>query len=102
METLRDGWAPLRWCMFVEPAHGYTGRDFEFEVVLANEEVLMPGMYPVQVKVCGPEGAVWEKKIDLHIPKPGEGEDGLLAISVLRESITLDVQPGVYELYTTT
>ena len=98
METLRDGWAPLRWCMFVEPAHGYTGRDFEFEVVLANEDVLMPGMYPVQVKVCGPEGAVWEKEIDLHIPKPGEGEDGLLAISLLRESITLDVQPGVYEL----
>ena len=25
-ETLSDGWAPLRWCLFVDPSHGYRGR----------------------------------------------------------------------------
>jgi len=27
-DVLRDGWAPLRWCLFVRPGHSYAGRDY--------------------------------------------------------------------------
>jgi len=98
METLANGWAALRWCTFVEPMHGYTGRNIEIEVVLANEDTLKPGMYPVHVKVFGCGETVWEKKIDICVPQPEDGKDTPLTIEVLRETIALDVEPGAYEL----
>ena len=97
METFIEGWAPLKWCMFVEPIHGYAGRDFEFEVVLANEDVLKPGKYPVHVKVFGSSGTVWERKLDICIPEVAASEDGPLTKNVFQESIKMDVPPGIYE-----
>src|SRR5205823_4900868 len=29
MDALADGWAPLRWCLFVKPLHGYAGQPFK-------------------------------------------------------------------------
>ncbi len=55
-DTLQDGWAPVRWCLFVEPMHGYSGRPLRIEAVLANEDVLPPGEYPVAIRVMGPDG----------------------------------------------
>jgi len=97
METLREGWAPLRWCLFVEPGHGYAGRNFDFEAVLANEDVLKPGTYPAHLKIYGSAGTVWEKKIDFSVPKPARGSEIPLTVNVLRESVKLDIPPGVYE-----
>lgn len=97
LETLRDGWAPLRWCLFVEPGHVYAGREFELEAVLANEGTLKPGTYPAHFKVIGPTGVVWEKRIDVRAPEPPAGADAPLTINVLRERVRLDVPPGVYE-----
>ncbi len=62
METLQDGWAPLRWCLFAEPMHVYAGRPIRLEAVLANEDVLRHGEYPVSFRVMGPSGVVWEQK----------------------------------------
>src|SRR5262249_12548301 len=31
MDTMQDGWWPLRWCLFVEPTHGYVARRFKVE-----------------------------------------------------------------------
>ena len=53
METLQDGWAPLRWCLFAEPMHVYAGRPIRLEAVLANEDVLRHGEYPVQFSCHG-------------------------------------------------
>jgi len=97
LETLREGWAPLRWCLFVEPLHVYAGRPFEVEAVLANEDILKPGTYPARLKISGPAGTVWEKKIDFSIPRPARNCDGPLAVKVLRQSVKLDLPPGVYE-----
>jgi hypothetical protein len=97
LETLREGWAPLRWCLFVEPGHVYAGRPFEIEAVLANEDVLKPGTYPAHLKIFGSAGTVWEKKIDFSVPQPAQDDDAPLTVNVLRESVKLNLRPGTYE-----
>lgn len=97
MDTLREGWAPLRWCLFVEPGHAYAGRPFEIEAVLANEDVLKPGAYQAHLKIFGKSGTVWEKKIDFSVPAPAKRGDCPLAVNVLRERIDLNLPAGVYE-----
>lgn len=97
METLREGWAPLRWCLFVEPGNVYTGRPFEVEAVLATEDVLEPGTYPAHLKIFGSAGTVWEKKVEFSVPEPVKGADAPLTVNVLHESVNLDLPPGVYE-----
>ena len=101
-DAISDGWAPLRWCLFVEPMHAYAGRPFKVEAVLANEDVLQPGEYPVHLRIFGPEGPVWERRVTVTIPRPsgngsGSGKLGALAIPVLAEEITLNTPPGKYQ-----
>jgi hypothetical protein len=97
LETLREGWAPLRWCLFVEPGHVYAGRPFDVEAVLATEDVLMPGIYPAHLKIFGSAGTVWEKNVDFSVPQPAQGSDAPLSVNVLRERVKLDLPPGIYE-----
>ena len=101
METVQDGWAPLRWCLFASPMHAYLGRPVKLEVVLANEDVLPPGTYPVWLRVIGPDGVAWEKKLDLIISPPAEGDLGLLAVPVFSEEVLLSGRAGEYTLAAT-
>jgi len=94
--VLRDGWAPLRWCLFVDPLHGYAGRPLHVEAVLANEDVLKPGTYPVTFRVWGGQGVVWEKRAQVTIPAQGKGGMPPLAAPALDETIALAIPPGVY------
>ncbi|PYU66058.1 MAG: hypothetical protein DMG49_23000 [Acidobacteria bacterium] len=55
-DALQDGWAPVRWCLFVEPLHTYAGRPITLEAVLANEDALRPGSYAADFRVWGPKG----------------------------------------------
>ena len=96
-DALRDGWAPLRWCLFVGPLHGYVGRPIRLEAVLANEDVLRPGEYPVRFRVFGPNGVAWERSTFARIPEPAAGEEGPLAVPVLSEEITLAGPAGEYQ-----
>jgi hypothetical protein len=97
-ETLRDGWAPLRWCLFVTPQHGYAGREVRVEAVLANEDVLGPGEYPVTFRIFGPQGIAWEKRVRMTLPEAPEGDRPPLAVRVLDEQVTLSGPAGAYEL----
>ncbi|MBN2295800.1 MAG: beta galactosidase jelly roll domain-containing protein [Pirellulales bacterium] len=97
LETLRDGWAPLRWCLFVEPGHVYAGREFELQAVLANEDRLKSGTYTAHFKLFGKPGVVWEKRVELSAPQAPTGADAPLTINVLHERVKLDVPPGDYE-----
>jgi hypothetical protein len=96
-EALFDGWAPLRWCLFTHPTHGYAGRKFKLEATLANEDVLGPGEYPVRLCVAGPTGHIWEKKTTVKIPKPAPGQDGPLAVEVFSGEVKLTGPAGEYE-----
>ena len=95
-DALRDGWAPLRWCLFVTPEHGYAGRTVRLEAVLANEGALLPGRYPVHFKVSGPGGVIWEKRVHATVPKSRGGRPGPLAIPVLLEEARLFGSAGEY------
>ncbi len=95
-EALQDGWAPLRWCLFAAPMHGYVGRPFKLEAILANEDVLAPGTYPVRLRVVGPHGIAWEEKREVVIPQLPAGEDGPLAIPVFSGEVTLPGPAGQY------
>jgi len=97
VDVLADGFAPLRWCLFIEPLHAYTDRTFKIEAVLANEDVLQPGKYPVCFRIFGPNGNVWQKMVDVCVPELVAGENGPLALPALCEEISLD-DAGVYEL----
>jgi hypothetical protein len=97
VDALSDGWAPVRWCLFVEPTHGYLGRPLQIEAVLANEDDLAPGEYPVHLRITGPAGVAWEQQAVACIPQPAPGEDGPLAVPVFRGEVTLTGPAGVYE-----
>jgi len=101
VDALQDGWAPLRWCLFVGPMHGYSGEKFRLEAVLATEDVLPPGEYPVRARVVGPGGVAWEKVTAAVIPEPPAGEDGPLAVPVLLEDVPIEGPPGTYQLAVT-
>jgi len=95
-DTLRDGWAPLRWCLFVTPRHGYADRPMEIEAVLANEDVLPPGAQPATFRITGSQGVAWEHKAEVIVPQPPAGERGPLAIPVLKTTLRLALPPGDY------
>lgn len=98
VDTLQDGWSPLRWCTFVRPSHGYVGHPFRIEIVLANEDVLAPGDYPVAIRIMGPNGCAWENHVTLTLPTPGNGEEPPMAVPVFSGDVTLEGPEGTYEL----
>jgi hypothetical protein len=98
MDAMRDGWAPVRWCLFVNPTNVYVGETVKLEGVLANEDVLRPGEYPARFRVWGPAGIAWEKAATALIPSVLAGADGPLAVPVMAEEVALNGPPGDYEL----
>ncbi|MFC3801132.1 glycoside hydrolase family 2 protein [Cohnella sp. GCM10012308] len=90
-DAVSDGFAPLRWCLFVDAMHGYCGREITVEAVLATEDALAPGEYPARFKVFGPTGTVWEKVVTFTIPKSMP-----FAVPVIKETIKIDGLQGSY------
>jgi hypothetical protein len=97
-DAMQDGWAPVRWCLFVEPTNVYVGRPFTVEAVLANEDAVRPGEYAAQFRVWGPKGLAWKHQSPIRIPGITAAQDGPLAIPVLKEEILLHGPEGAYEL----
>jgi hypothetical protein len=98
LDALQNGWAPLRWCLFVAPSHVYAGRPFGIEAVLANEDVLAPGRCPVTFRIFGPNGLAWERRVEAVLPSAPAGGDPPLAVKALLETVTLDGPAGRYRL----
>ncbi len=96
-DAMQDGWAPVRWCLFVEPTHVYVGRPFTVEALLANEDTVHPGGYPAQFRVWGPNGLAWERPGAVHIASLASGEHGPLAVPVLKEKVVLQGPEGDYK-----
>jgi hypothetical protein len=101
-DVMVDVWAPLRWCLFVEPIQVYRGAKVQLEAVLANEDVLRPGEYPVQIQVMDPNNrCVFEKTIAASIPDPKGNPEPPLALPVFAEAITIDGPSGKYRFLAT-
>ena len=95
-DVLQGGLAPLRWCLFVDDKHVYRNRLFTIEGVIANEDVLKTGDYPLKICITGDQGIVYAKKMTLSVTE--ENLSGF-SIPVFKEQITLDVPSGVYQLH---
>ncbi|MCC7261840.1 MAG: hypothetical protein IT369_04870 [Candidatus Latescibacteria bacterium] len=95
-DALSDGWAPVRWCLFSRPLHGYLGRPLALEAVLASEDMLPPGEYPARFRLLGPEGLVWEECTSVQMPAPTAGEERPLAVPALQRELRIDGPEGTY------
>ncbi|MDR2705558.1 MAG: hypothetical protein LBC02_07240 [Planctomycetaceae bacterium] len=99
-DAIIDAWAPLRWCLFAEPVNLYRGQKVKvrLEAVLANEDVLSPGRYPVKVELFDSnEKRFLLRNFEIEIPKQESGtEKPPFAISYFDETIPADMPSGKY------
>ncbi|HEY2240945.1 MAG TPA: glycoside hydrolase family 2 TIM barrel-domain containing protein, partial [Streptosporangiaceae bacterium] len=93
VEALADGWAPLRWCLFVTPAVAYPGDPVTLELRLASEDALAPGSYPVTVAAVGPGGWRWQETTTVEIPATGAP----LSLPVLETRLPAPDRTGTYQ-----
>lgn len=100
MDALSEGWAPLKWCLFAEPENVYRGAKVKLEAVLANEDALLPGDYPVRIQAVGPDGVrILDKTVTISIPKSTAGNPATeepFAIPAFSEEIAITGPAGKY------
>ena len=104
VDVMFEGWAPLRWCLFAEPASLYRGGRAHLEILLASEDALPPGKYPARLQVIGPSlTRAWERSVTVTIPAaPGPGQkEPPMVVPVLAEDVVIDGPPGKYRLLAT-
>ena len=102
VDALHDAWAPLRWCLFAEPAHVYRGQHVRLEAVLANEDALGPGTYPVRLQVVGPGArVVVDRTIRVVIPSRSGTSEPPLAVPCFNEAVAIDGPEGAYRFTAT-
>lgn len=95
-DTLQNGFAPVKWCIFMNDTHAYRGRPFTVEAVLANEDVLGVGTYPVSFNILARDGsAVYSENFTFEIT---EEDTKYFSVPVYKKDITLDVPTGEYEV----
>ncbi len=101
-DALFEGLAPLRWCLFAEPRNIYCGRNVKLEVILANEDALLPGDYPALIQVVGPNNQqIYNHKTTITIAATKNGIEPPLAMPVFSEEIAIDGPAGKYHLLAT-
>jgi hypothetical protein len=95
-DILSDAWAPLRWCIFTDPMHGYSGDMFNVEIVLVNEDILPAGKYLTHIKIRGPNNTkILNRTIPLQI---SNNIDQPLTEKVFTDQIQVIGPPGRYEI----
>ena len=73
VDAMFEGFAPLRLCLFAEPVNVYRGTRVRFEAVLANEDALVPGEYPVRLQIVGPNiQRIVDRVVTVTVPASGE------------------------------
>jgi hypothetical protein len=101
-DAMFEAWAPLRLCLFVRPLHVYRGSQAKLEAVLANEDALLPGEYPVRLSVIGPDMRhVFQQVVTVVIPAKDGAVEAPFAAPIFSEDVTLDVPQGEYRFLAT-
>jgi len=98
IEAVSDGFAPLRLCLFAEPANMYRGATIKLEAVLANEDALQPGKYPVRLCVVGPDNQrIMDQIVPVTIPNLPEQQELPFALPLFTKKLTIDGPRGRYK-----
>ena len=92
-DAVRDGWSTVRWCLFAQPAHLYSGESVKLEAILANECALRPGKYEAEFRISGQNGLQWQHKTTLQIADRAE-----FATAVLDVTLPVRWPEGAYQL----
>jgi hypothetical protein len=101
VDALFDSMAPLRLCLFAEPANIYRASPIKLDVVLANEDVLKPGKYLLRLQVVGPENLrIFNRTIEVEVPAAVKGKEPPLAYPVFSEDVVIDGPTGKYRFLT--
>ena len=102
IDAMFDAFAPLRWCLFVEPVQVFCGGRVRVEAVLANEDVLAPGDYPVRFQIVGPQNiSVFDRTETVTIAETTTAPEPSFALPVLDEQVVIDGPPGKYRFFAT-
>lgn len=101
-DAVFDGFYPLRLCLFAEPKHAYRGAKVRFDAVLANEDALLPGEYPIRLQIAGPDGRnVFDAIRTVTIKDLAAKPENPLAIPFFGEEIAVDGPTGEYRFLAT-
>ena len=102
MDALFDALYPLRWCLFAEPMQVCRGQSVRIEAVLANEDTLVPGDYPVRLQVVGPRAVpVFDRTVTVNIPDPKGKPAPKFAVPVFAGDVRIDGPSGRYRFLAT-
>ncbi|MCP4641087.1 MAG: glycoside hydrolase family 2 [bacterium] len=97
IDALYECWAPLRLCLFAEPVSMYRGATVKLEAMLANEDALRPGTYPIRLEVIASDGSrALERTVAMTIPDASSTTEPPFVLPVFSEEITIDGPPGKY------
>ncbi len=96
-DALFEALAPLRLCVFAVPSNVYRGSRVRLEAVLANEDVLPPGEYPVRLQLVGPGmERILDRVVSVTVP-PGEARgEPPFALPFFAEDAVVDAPSGRY------
>ncbi|MBI3850420.1 MAG: glycoside hydrolase family 2 [Verrucomicrobia bacterium] len=98
VDALFDALAPLRWCLFAEQVNVYRNAKVKLEAVLANEDVLAAGEYPVRFEVFGPNAEkVFSKAMNVRIA----GGEAPFATPAFTEEVSANWPAGKYRFVAT-
>jgi hypothetical protein len=71
LKVLQAGWAPVRWCLLVNPTNVYADQPLHVKASLANEDVLPDGDRSAFLTISGPSGVVWKQAVVAHVRQNG-------------------------------
>ena len=88
-DAVSDGWAPLRFSLFVTPEL-YRGDEIELEAVLANDNVLRSGKYVADFGIEDDEGTylIFSEEFDV--------DENVFVNAIMKRKIKLDLPEGSY------
>ncbi len=90
--------APVRWCLFAEPASIFSGGKVKLEAVLSNFDALRAGQYPVHIQVVAPDGSrVLDEKITIDIPDPKAAGEPPLVREVFSREVPVSGPAGTFK-----
>ena len=102
MEAVSDAFAPLRFCLFAEPRNVYRNSAVRLNAVLANEDALAPGKYPIRLEVVGPrQSRIFAKTVALTIPDPQDKPEPSMVLPLFDEVVKIDRPSGKYRFLAT-
>jgi hypothetical protein len=95
LKVLQDGWASLRWCLFVNPMNVYADQPIHVKVALANEDILPNADFPATISIKDAKGTVvWKQGVTAKIQ-----DHGPLAYTLFDDDVHVpNLTDGTYTL----